>query len=304
METNSNLDFLPILAAGVLWGTMSPAGKQLALLNTDMLTVAFLRTLLMSAPVAIFLLFRDRSLFRISRRQFLFLVIMSGITISGIYAGFFFSLQYLSVSMTIVIFFSHPLLTAIGSALITKEPPTKYQIIAAALTITGVAVTALKGFSGEEIINIRGLFWCMFSAVAMALYSLMGRLSAKTSFVKQPALFFYIQFFGIFWMLLIKSLTTGWSDLPTLRWEQLIWVLHISLIGSLLGYSLYFIGLRKVTAATASIVSCIEIITAMSLSAIFLHQPPYPGEIIGGIFIILAIIMVSRKKARQTVPLQ
>jgi len=304
LDSNSNLDFIPILAAGVLWGTMSPAGKQLALLNTDMLTVAFLRTVLMTIPVALFLMFWKVELFRITRKQSLFLVVISGITICGIYAGYFFALQYLSVSMTIVIFFSHPLITAIGSALVTREPPTRFQLIAASLTVIGVGITAVNGFTNGALFDIRGLFWCIFSATAMALYSLMGRLSAKTGFVKQGTLFFYIQFFGIFWMVIIKSLTTGWADLPTLQWNQLIWIIHISLIGSLMGYSLYFIGLQKVTAATASIVSCIEIVTAMSLSAIFLHQPPLPREILGGIFIIMAILMVSRKRARPSIPIQ
>lgn len=302
MKNRFNLDFLPILAAGIFWGTMSPAGKQLAILNTDMLSVAFLRTVLMSSAVGIYIFLRKKELFRITTRQCLFLVLLSGITIGGIYAGYFFSLKHLSVSLTVVIFFSHPLITALGSAIITGEPPTRFQIAGAILTIAGVSTAALSSFSGPGgSFDLHGIIWCLFAALAMSVYSISGRLSAKTGFVNQTALFFYIQFFGIFWMAFIKTLASGWADIPTLQWEQLKWILHISLIGSLIGYSLYFIGLRRVNATTASIVSCIEIVTAMSLSALFLAQPPIITEVIGGILIIMAICIVSSEKSLKKV---
>ena len=301
MKIRFNLDFLPILAAGIFWGTMSPAGKQLAILNTDMLSVAFLRTVLMSSTIGIYIFLRKRELFRITARQCLFLVLLSGITIGGIYAGYFFSLQHLSVSLTVVIFFSHPLITALGSAIITGEPPTRFQIAGAILTVTGVSTAALNTFNGPGSFDLTGILWCLFAALAMSIYSISGRLSAKTGFVNQTALFFYIQFFGIFWMAFIKTFASGWADIPTLQWEQLKWILHISLIGSLIGYSLYFIGLRRVNATTASIVSCIEIVTAMSLSALFLNQPPMITEVIGGILIIMAICIVSSEKTLKKV---
>lgn len=296
MKLTLSFDFLLILVAGVLWGTMGPAGKQLAILDTNMLTVAFLRTVLMSAGIGLYLFVKRRDLFALSLKQTLILLVLSGITTGGMYAGYFFSLQHLSVSLTVVIFFSHPLITAFGSAVITREPPTRYQLLGAFLTVMGVGTAVLNSFHEAGSFDLTGILWCLSAALAMSFYSIFGRLSAKTRFVNQTALFFYIQFFGIFWMAFIKTVSSGWGDVSTLQWDQLKWILHISLVGSLIGYSLYFIGLRRINATTASIVSCIEIVTAMCLSAIFLDQPPMPNEVIGAFLIIMAICIVSGEK--------
>ncbi|MEA3508107.1 MAG: DMT family transporter [Synergistota bacterium] len=294
------IDILAILVAGVLWGTLSPAGKHLSNLGTDMLTVAFLRAVIMSCGVSAFLVFRLPSAFRVTRKQFLQLSVISGICIVGIYAGFFFALQYQSVPLTVVIFFTHPLLTALGALFITREKPSRYQVGGAMLTLLGVVVAVLPTGGGfSETIHPLGLFWCLFSALAMALYSLVGRLSSQTGFVSQPTLFCYVQIIAVAWLALIKTASTGWADLPALSMEQLGWILYIGLFASMFSYSMYFYSLRTIQAPTASVVSSIEIVTAFSLSALLLSRPPAPREIVGAVLIIMAIILAAMGETRK-----
>jgi len=213
----------------------------------------------------------------------------------GIYAGFFFALHHLSVPVTIVIFFTHPLLTTIGSLVITKELPNCRQVAGALLTFVGVAVGVLSSegsLSGG--IDPVGIAWCLFAALGMSLYSLFGRLSAQTGFISQATLFFYLQFFGLSWLSLLKTFTAGWGDLPLITTAQLLWIMYVGLGGGMLGYSIYFYGLRTLPASTASIVSSIEIVTAFTLSAVLLRQPPAPREVAGAALIVLAIVLVSR----------
>ncbi len=296
MKNRIRIDFLAVLTAGVLWGTLSPAGKHLGMLGTDMLTVGFLRALIMTIGAGIVLWFFAPGYFKAGRKQLFQIALLAGPCMVGIYAGFFFALQYLSVSMTMVVFFTHPLLTTIGSLIITRETPNRYQVVGALLTIAGVTVGVFS--TGDALfgtIHPVGLAWCLFAAVGLSLYSLFGRLSAQTGFVPQPTLFFYIQFFGVGWLALVKSFGTGWSDLLTLSAPEFGWILFVGLVGSLLGYSIYFYGLRTIQASTASIVSSIEIVTAILLSSIILGQHPAPKEIVGALLIIMAIVFVSRE---------
>jgi len=288
------LDFIAVLAAGIIWGTLSPAGKHLSLLGANMLTVAVLRAAFMTGGVGLFLLLRLPGRFRIGVGQLLQVALLAGPCMVGIYAGFFFALHYLSVPVAVVIFFTHPLLTVIGSLAITKEPPNRRQVAGALLTLAGVAVGVLTlegGLSGA--INPVGIAWCLFAAVGMALYSLFGRLSAQTGFISQPTLFFYLQVCGLAWLLLLKTFTIGWVDLSSITMAQMKWIMYVGLVGSMLGYSIYFFGLRTIPASTASIVSSIEIVTAFTLSALLLGQPPAPREVAGAALIILAIMLVS-----------
>ena len=295
MREYFRLDLLAVLTAGVLWGTLSPAGKQLSLLGADMLTVAVLRAAFMAGGVALFLLARMPHRFRIGGRQLLQVAILAGPCMVGIYAGFFFALHHLSVPVTIVIFFTHPLLTTIGSLVITKDLPDRRQVAGALLTFVGVAVGVLSSegsLSGG--IDPVGIAWCLFAALGMSLYSLFGRLSAQTGFIPQATLFFYLQFFGLGWLFLLKTITAGWGDLPSITTAQLLWIMYVGLGGGMLGYSIYFYGLRTLPASTASIVSSIEIVTAFTLSAVLLGQPTASREVVGAVLIVLAIVLVSR----------
>ncbi|HAK40631.1 MAG TPA: DMT family transporter [Synergistales bacterium] len=299
MRERIRTDFLAVLAAGVLWGTLSPAGKQLSILGANMLTVAVLRAGIMTAGVGIFLLIRCPDRFRVGGRQLLQVAVIAGPCMVGIYAGFFFALQYLSVPVTIVIFFTHPLLTTLGSLVITRETPNRYQVAGAILTLAGVAVGVfpLGGVLIEGIHPV-GLAWCLFSAVGMSLYSLFGRLSAQTGFIPQTTLFFYMQVFGLAWLSLLKTFTTGWDDMLFITAAQMGWILYVGLVGSMIGYSIYFYGLRTIQASTASIVSSIEIVTAFTLSAVLLGLPPTAREMAGAAFIIMAVVLVSRSGNR------
>jgi len=292
------IDFLAVLAAGVLWGTLSPVGKRLGMLGTDMLTVGVLRAAIMMVGVGLFLVLYDRDLFRASGRQLCQIALIAGPCMVGIYAGFFFALQYLSVPMTIVIFFTHPFLTTIGSLVVTRETPDRFQVAGAILTLAGVAIGVFPP-EGSLLrsVNPIGLAWCLFAAAGMSLYSLFGRLSAQTGFVRQPTLFFYIQVFGLAWLSIVKTFVSGWMNVLSLSAPQIGWILYVGLVGSLLGYSIYFYSLRTIQASTASIVSSIEIVTAFALSSLILGQPPTAREIGGAFLIIMAIVLAGRKMA-------
>ncbi|MDO9509343.1 MAG: DMT family transporter [Thermovirgaceae bacterium] len=297
MKERIRIDFLAVLTAGVLWGTLSPAGKRLGMLGTDMLTVGVLRAVIMTIGVGFFLALYAPRFFKVSGKQLFQIALIAGPCMVGIYAGFFFALQYLSVPMTIVLFFTHPLLTTIGSLVITRETPNRYQVSGALLTLAGVAIGVFPQ-EGSFLSSVHpvGLAWVMFAAVGMSLYSLFGRLSAQSGFVPQPTLFFYIQAFGLVWLSIVKTFGTGWGNILLLSLQQVGLILYVGLIGSLLGYSIYFYSLRTIQASTASIVSSIEIVTAFALSAIMFGQPPALQEMVGAMLIILAIVLVSRKK--------
>jgi drug/metabolite transporter (DMT)-like permease len=304
VKLNFNTDCIPILAAGVLWGTMSPAGKQLALLDTDMLTLAFSRAVIMTLGAGLFIFLNDRRKFRIRGKQIPFLFLLSGLVTGGVYAAYFLALQHISVSLAVVLVYTYPLVTAFASAVIAREAPTKKQVIASLITLAGVGLATFSNLRSTGSVNLVGILWCSFTVLGLALFSVFGRLSVISDFLDQTTLFFYLPCFGIFWMGFAKSIITGWHDVLYLSSGQILWILHISIVGSLLGYALYFIGLQRVTATTASIVTCFEIITAMVLSSVLLKQPPMTNEVIGATMIIIAILMVSGKRKESGQPLE
>ena len=169
-----------------------------------------------------------------------------------------------------------------------SQPPPGRRAL---LTLAGVAVGVLAGGSFREDDPV--IAWCLFAALGMSCIPFRETL-AQTGFISQTTLFFYLQFFGLCWLILLKTFAAGWGDLPSITTAQLLWIMYVGLGGGMLGYSIYFYGLRTLPASTASIVSSIEIVTAFTLSALLLRQPPTLREIAGAVLIVLAIVLVSR----------
>lgn len=294
MENNACRGLAAILLAGILWGTMSPVGKVLAGLGTDMLTVAVLRAALMAFSIGIFLVFANPAALLIPLGATIPVALISAVAIPGIYAAYFLALKMLTVPLAVVIFFSHPLITALGAAFVTREPPKPVHLAAALLTLVGVTIAISPGFHNKELeFSWRGVFWSTLAATAMAVYSLSGRHMTRSRSMSQVSFFFYAQVFGTFWLVLIKTFFSGWADLEILSRTQLLWILYLSLIGSFVGYTLYFFALRSIQAPAASVVSSIEIVAAFVLSAVALKRPPAFFEIFGGLLIMTAIAIAS-----------
>ena len=104
---------LCVIAASIIWGTMGPAGKALAMLGTDMGSVAWSRALFMLSGFGVFLFLRDPSAFRINLRQAVFLALFGLFGTYCMYAGFFRALQHLSVALNEVVIATYPLMTSL-----------------------------------------------------------------------------------------------------------------------------------------------------------------------------------------------
>lgn len=300
MKKESKQGLAAVLVAGVLWGTMSPIGKTLSEMDTDMMTVAVSRAVIMAVVVGVYLAVFNRKAFSIRLKPALAVAGISAFTIPGIYAGFFLALNTLTVPLTVVLYFSHPLLATVGAALMSSEPPRRAHFIAAGLTFLGVTVSILPGLARTGIqFGWQGVFWCGIASLSMAVYTLSGRRMTTSRTMSQVTFFLYIQIFGALWLILFKTLSTGWSDIPVLSAAQAWWIMYLGLIGSSVGYSLYYFGLRYIQAPVASVVSSVEIVTAFLLAALALKSPPAPLEVTGGILIMTAISIASRETSRR-----
>jgi len=288
---------LLVLLAGVLWGTLGPVGKALSLVETDTLTVVFSRALLAGLAAFLFLAVKAPGHLRLRASQVPLLLFYSLFGVCAIYCGFFMSLNWLSVALTEVIFFSYPLLIALLSPLITGERPAPMEIAGAAVIFLAVVLAVGPSlFSGGLTVSLPGLAWAALSAMGMTFYSLFARLCARGGNVPQGTLFVYGLLFAAAFMGIGKTLTSGWGDLASLEPGQVGWILYLSLGATLFGYSSFYLGLRHVTAATAGVIGTVELVTAFALSFFAMGQPVTRNELAAAAMIVGAIALVSLRK--------
>ena len=76
-----------------------------------------------------------------------------------------------------------------------------------------------------------------------------------------------------------------------------LWVVAIALISTVLPVSTFLLGLERVGAPTASIVSTVEPLLTVSLAVLLLGETLGPAQVLGGALVIGAVIALQSRRA-------
>jgi drug/metabolite transporter (DMT)-like permease len=281
------------LITGASWGVVGPFGRLLALRGADMVTVVILRTFLTAAILFAWLFLRERQALRISFRDSLPLLFYAVLAVPLTSTGFLYSLKYLTVPAALIIHYTFPLATLLGGLWITREKPTTLQYLAAFLVILGVWTGIFASDASDVGFSLLGVFWGVVAVIGLSGQFILGRaLISKKRFSGVPLLLYSNVFGGLF-MVVIKHFLSGWSDLALL--ESLDWysIVIMSVVGSVLGHGAYCFSLRFISAATASHLCTVEILTGIALAGFMNHEIPTLREINGSLLILLAIFLAA-----------
>lgn len=291
---------LLVAAAALIWGWNGPISKGLNA-SVDVLTVIFLRMVIAVAVATPFFLLFDRSIFRVTFKQFLFLLLYGACVVLGTTIGFFYALQYLSVSSALLLHYSFPILTMVGAIFILNEYPSPIQVLSAFLILFGVGLGVLDSPGHIGQISIPGILWGLLAVAGISLQTLYGRLASVNGFVPQLTLLYH----GFLWSVvaagLCKTATIGWGDIFLLSRTEWELIAALGLVGSLAAHSLYLMGLRRITAPLGSLISSLELVAATIWGMALLKEIPTTSEIIGSVVVIGAIALASSapEKARR-----
>lgn len=288
-----------VLFGAFLWGTLVVVTKGATHLQP--MTVATVRAGMAALGCFLWFGLTRPSLLKVNMRAFVLLLIYGGATAGFLYGGFTVALSYLSVATSEIIFFTFPLFTTLAGAVFLKERPSAMQVFSCFLIIAGVvSMTALTEGKSEAVsFPLRGVAAAVLSLLGMTIQSLVGRKNAQQNWLPTETLFSYAQLFGFLWMALYKTTTTGWGDLPHISSSSWLLLSYMGFISTLLGYGAYNLGLRYISASTASMLASFEMVTAVTLAAIALNAIPSSGEIAGCIIILAALALSTQTARRQ-----
>jgi drug/metabolite transporter (DMT)-like permease len=226
------------------------------------------------------------------------LFLYGGATCAFMYGGFTIALHLLSVAACEVIFYTFPLFTTFIGLFALRERPTAAQVIACGLLIAGVLLmTSLTGPGESEAraaLPLAGVAAAGLSMTGMTIQSLVGRRNAQMGWMPTETLFSYAHLFGFVWLVLWKSAAGGWADLAGVSPASWLLLVYIGFVATLMGYGAYNLGLRYISAATASMLASIEMITAVILAALVLGNVPTRGEVAGCLVILAALALGTR----------
>lgn len=197
---------------------------------------------------------------------------------------FFIAYTYATIGNAVIIFYTFPVFSALLSKLILKEKITPRQVILLIMAFIGI----LLAFSNKpfDLANndLIGMLAAMASALIYALTVVLFKSESKN--YSLPHLLFYQNAAGLF----LLAPFFQFREATTLDYS--IGIGYGLLIG-ILAFSLFFYGLKKLKASTASALMYMEVVSALTLSVIFFEEQLTLPMILGAILIVGSSLLLK-----------
>jgi DME family drug/metabolite transporter len=290
-QNTSRRDFLFVVCASVLWGTVGIANQAIYIYSaTNALTLAFGR-LAIASPLFMVAAWRTlgRRFFQIKYRDLGVMLLMGGL--QALYQlSYSAAIPYAGVTVsTLVALCAAPVLVALFSACMIRERLKLRMLIAFTGALGGtVLLVVARARPGAENVSLFGVLLAFLAAIGYAGFILCGRfVSGRYHSLQVNAVAFST---GAL-VLLCAGPTTGFILVYPL-WGWLL-LLYLGSIPTALAYALFQAGLRSLSATVTSIVTLLEPCTAALLAWLFFHEAINPLGLLGAGLLLgsLAVIL-------------
>ena len=288
---SSQRGFWLIVFASVSWGTVGIANRILYEYGaTNALSLSFLR---LAFAVPLFVLASwfslRRRLFAVKRRD-LGLMMLMGCLIALSQACYIEAIAYAGVSVsTLIAICAAPVIVALLSAGVERKRVTPMTLIAllAAIGGTFLLIAAPAPSSTAGSVSHLGAVLALLSAGGYAGFIFCGR---RLTDRYHPLQISTIAFgTGTLLLLVCASSTRLALAYPPLGWLIL---LYLGIIPTALGYGLFQVGIRSLSATLASIVTMCEPLTAALLAWLLFHEALGPSGLLGAGLLLGAMAII------------
>lgn len=223
---------------------------------------------------------------RLADLPFLAFYGLFGITATQI--TYYYAIHESSVAVAIFLQFMAPIPTAFYEILVLRRRPGRFTFAILALAAGG-ALLLLFGRGGGLGSSTLGVVWGLVSAVALASYTLIGRVGVSR----------YNPWTLLFWATGMSSLLWAivhpvWLVLAR-PWTTLDWgfFLYLAVFTTFVPFGLYLTGLKHIGATSAIVTTSLEPVWATVLAALLLGEAVTARQVLGCLSILAAIISLQ-----------
>ncbi len=282
--------YIYLTIAALLWGG-SFVGTKVALFQIQPMTLIFLRYVIGAAIVLISTIYIKMQ--KIETKDLKWLILLC-VFEPGLYFLFeTYGIKETDPTIAALIIALIPVFVLIIAAIFKIERITISKIAGIALSVVGVSIISVAGNSQDATIqsSIKGIVLVFLATITASSFTvLLSRLAKKYNSFTLAS--FQVIFTVIFYLPL--AIIENYPS-PKFDWnlESVVALLYLGVFPTFFAYLLYARGLSRIEGSIASLfTNLIPIFTAI-ISAIFLNTSPSIYTLIGGIFIIAGVTMVT-----------
>ena len=292
--TSAMRGYMSVLTAAILWASSGTASKALFIQGVTPFELVQIRVTLAAVGLSLVFAVFARRLLVIRRRDFLYFLILGGIVLATVQMTYLYAISRMPVAAAILIQYTSPLLVACYSICFWGERLTLYKIVALFLALVGGYLVV--GAYNLELLKMNrvGAVVGLASAFLFAAYSLLGERGMHRYSPWTVSLYAFV-FAAITWNCIFPPLHFLAAGYSVQQWK---YMLYIAIFGTLLPFSLFYVGVNHIRSTRASITSTAEPISAGLFAYLLLGEALEPLQMAGGVLVIAAIVVLQVQKEK------
>jgi drug/metabolite transporter (DMT)-like permease len=276
-----------IIISAAAFGTLGILGRFAYAQGLDTLSIMALRFSLAALVLLAMLAIRGERLPR--GATLLRLIGMGAVGYVGQAFAYLTALKFASPGLVALLLYLYPVFVVVLSVIFNRETINRVKVFALGLAVMGVALTV--GPAGGQT---AGILLAMCAAVIYSVYILVGtKVMQQVSAIQSSTVIFFSAGVtsGLLMMVngahLPKS-GTGWAVIAA-----------IVAIATVVPVVTFLAGLRRIGATNAAMLSTLEPVVTVLLSALLLGEILKPVTMLGGGLILAAVIILMRAELRR-----
>jgi len=284
---NRIVGILLIIISATSFGTLAIFGRYAYADGIDIFTLLFLRFSLAAILMGAWLIWRHEPL---PRGGILIRLIGMG-AIGYVGQSFFYltAIKFASSGLVALLLYLYPVFVALLSSIFLREKITLFKVLALAIALIGTVLTV-----NPEGGQLTGILLAIFAAVIYSIYIIVGSgVMQKVSALQSATVIFASAGCAYGTLTLINgphfpATFTGWTV-----------ILGIVMIATVIPVVTFLAGLKRIGPTNASMLSTLEPVVTVTLSAVLFSETLKPLTLVGGGLILMATILLVRSELRQ-----
>ena len=282
-----------IILAGITWGTSPLFVDYLKDFGITSLQMTATRSLVSVIILGVFILFKDRSVFKVKPSELL-IFLASGIGYVGTATFYYQAMQMTSAATSVVLMYTAPIYVTVFSVAFLGERMTKLKFTSILIMLIGCVLVA--GVVGGFKMDLLGILFGVLSGISYSAYNIFTKIAMKRGSDPISHTFYAFLFAAIVAIAICDPI----DFVSKVSVDPIILTPNLIVFGAVtcvIPYFFYTLAMRDLSAGTACSLGIIEPMAASIFSAVFLSEIPDAFQIVGIVLILGATVLLSRSES-------
>ncbi len=280
-----------VIIAGIAWGLSGVCGQFLMSRGMNVSLLISLRLMISGAVLTSIAVVKYRTNFLkvvTSKSALCGIALFALIGLLLNQYSYLVAIDCTNAGTATVLQYMSPIIVLAFVSLKERRFPQISELFAIFFAVLGTFIIVTHGRLDSLAITPKGIVWGLLAAITAAFC-----ITLPAKFVREFGSFPVIGLGMLMGGIVSVLVTNPWQYSLVLDRENLLGLFGIIGIGTILNYSLFFMGTAIVGPVKGSLMAALEPISSVVFTVILMHEVFYPMDFLGMFLIIMAVLMIS-----------